>query len=166
MVQTGNGTLVRRSFITMSWAFLLSGFGLGLAYAAAPGVVNTECLRRGMTHGFRSGFTVQLGALMGDGLWAVLALSGVAALANNTTFTVALSLIGGGLLCRLAFSALRAALVPPAEITTATGSGHFRTGIIFGLANPAGLAFWAGIGGGLLTARPDALGPSDYALFL
>jgi hypothetical protein len=36
-----------------SGALLLTALGLGLAYAATPGVVNTECLRRGITGGFR-----------------------------------------------------------------------------------------------------------------
>lgn len=150
----------------MAIAFLLSAFGLGFAYAAAPGVVNTETLRRGMAHGFRSGFAVELGALLGDGLWAILALTGIAALADGGGFTVALGLVGGLFLCRLAFAALREAWAPAADRATAAGAGHFRTGIVFGLANPAGLAFWAGIGGGLLSTRDAALHAGDYAAFL
>lgn len=147
-------------------AFLISACGLGFAYAATPGVVNTECVRRGMAHGFRPAFSVQSGALLGDALWAALALSGIAALANNPSFTIALSLVGGTFLCRLAFTALREALSGPKDREQAAGAGHLRTGLVFGLANPAGLAFWAGIGGGLLTAHTDSVGFADYAGFL
>ena len=150
----------------MEFAFLISAVGLGLAYAATPGVVNTECIRRGMVHGFRPAFSVQAGALIGDVLWAALALSGIAALAENASFTIALSLVGGAFLCRLAFTALREAFTGPKEHASVAGSGHLRTGLVFGLANPAGLAFWAGIGGGMLTARGGSTGFSDYALFL
>lgn len=159
-------SVLEETALPMETAFLLSAVGLGLAYAAAPGVVNTETLRRGMAHGFRAGFAVELGALLGDVLWAVLALSGIAALADRGGFAVALGLVGGLFLCRLAFAALREAWAPPVERGPAASAGHFRTGVVFGLANPAGLAFWAGIGGGLLTTRTAPLGLADYAVFV
>lgn len=34
----------------LAWGFLLSAVGLGIAYAAAPGAVNTEALRHVVTH--------------------------------------------------------------------------------------------------------------------
>ena len=150
----------------MGVGFLVSTVGLGIAYAATPGVVNTECIRRGMAHGFRPAFFVQAGALFGDALWAALALSGIAALAEHTTVTIALSLAGGAFLCRLAFTAVREALAGPKAHESTAGPSHLRTGLVFGLANPAGLAFWAGIGGGMLTARSGSNGFDDYAAFL
>ncbi len=44
----------------------LTGVTLGLAYSAAPGVVNTETARRGSARGFFAGFAVESGALFGD----------------------------------------------------------------------------------------------------
>ncbi len=67
---------------------------LGIAYAAAPGVVNTECLRRGFSSGFRSAFGVQLGALLGDGIWAVIAFSGLAALSRASSLLDLIGLAG------------------------------------------------------------------------
>src|SRR3954471_8201816 len=129
----------------MNVGFLISTVVLGIAYAAAPGVVNTECVRRGMATGFRPAFTVQVGAMLGDGLWAILALSGAAALASHASFTIALSLIGGGFLCKLGFSAIREAVSGATVGGTSNSGGNLRTGLVFGLANPAGLAFWAGV---------------------
>jgi threonine/homoserine/homoserine lactone efflux protein len=146
---------------------LVPALGLGLAYAATPGVVNTECIRRGVARGFRPAFSVQVGALVGDGVWAVLALAGVAALAKRESFAVALGLIGSLFLCRLAFAALREAWTGPKERPSVQSArGDLGVGVIFGLANPAGLAFWAGVGGGTLAASGSDAGAGDYAVFL
>ncbi|HEX5498375.1 MAG TPA: LysE family transporter, partial [Thermomicrobiales bacterium] len=89
---------------------LVSAVGLGAAYAAVPGAVNAEALRRGMTGGFRPALLVQVGSLVGDALWAVVGLTGAAALASIDALAVALALIGAGFLFALARSALAAAL--------------------------------------------------------
>ena len=43
---------------------LATAIGLGIAYAATPGAVNTEALRRGVAHGARSAFLVETGSLI------------------------------------------------------------------------------------------------------
>jgi len=128
---------------------------LGIAYAAAPGVVNTECLRRGMTIGFRQAFLVQAGALAGDAVWAVAAFSGLAALAGTSSLLDSIGLLGGLFLCKIAIDAFRGALHGRKRLEGAGESGALRTGLIFGLANPAALAFWSGVGGGVLATRGD-----------
>ena len=145
-----------------SEALLLTALGLGVAYAATPGVVNTECLRRGISGGFRPALAVQTGALIGDAAWALAALTGVAALAGDAAIRIGLSLIGGLFLLRLAFRALRGALALQAETEIVAG-GALRVGLVFALANQAGIAFWAGVGGGALATSAPA---SDYARFL
>lgn len=143
----------------------LSALVLGLVYAATPGVVNAECVRRGVARGFRPALLVQLGALIGDGVWAAIALTGVAAWGRSASISVALGLIGAVFLCRLAFTALRSAWTGPVVAAPLATGADFRTGAVFGLANPAGLAFWAGIGGGLVTTASDPSG-ATFALFL
>lgn len=139
---------------------------LGIAYAAAPGVVNAECLRRGVTYGFRQAILVQIGALAGDGVWAVLAFSGMAALATRSSLLDAIGLIGGVFLCKIAFDAFRGMLHDRSTRSQVDGAtGALRTGLIFGLANPAALAFWTGIGGGVLATRDDA-NPGTLIAFL
>lgn len=148
-------------------SLIVPALGLGLAYAATPGVVNTECVRRGMVRGFRPAFSIQLGALLGDAVWAAFALAGVAALARRESLGMVLGLVGSLFLCRLGFGALREAWSGPrARGTAASTGGDLGTGIIFGLANPAGLAFWAGVGGGVLAARKTDPGFDVYAGFL
>ncbi len=127
----------------------ITAVGLGIAYASAPGAVNTEALRRGLERGFRPALLVQTGALIGDLLWAALALTGVSLLFGYRPVQIVLGIAGGCFLLRLAWSALQAAWqggLPGAQGNTTRGD--FATGAFFSLANPLGIAFWAGIGGG------------------
>src|SRR5262245_10218818 len=124
---------------------------LGVAYAVAPGVVNTECLRRGISSGFRPAFLVQIGALLGDGVWAVLAFSGLAALSRVSSLLDVIGLAGGLYLCKLALDAFRDAVHGRKTVDSTVATQPLRTGLIFGLANPAALAFWSGLGGGMLS---------------
>jgi threonine/homoserine/homoserine lactone efflux protein len=136
---------------------------LGIAYAALPGVVNTEALRRGMRAGFAPAASIQIGALIGDGLWAVVALTGAALLVQHDVVALALGLAGAGFLFHLARTAFVAAWRGLPERATAPHHGNgLMTGMVFSLANPAGLAFWTGIGGGLLGANADGA-PLDHA---
>lgn len=127
-----------------------TGLTLGLVYAALPGAVNAEAARRAVRQGFAAGLLVEYGSLLGDVLWAVIGLSGAAVLVKHDGVAIALGLIGTGFLFSLARAAFRAAL---SEVT-ATGEAHrgnaFRVGVTFSLANPAGIAFWSGLGAGML----------------
>lgn len=134
-----------------SFAFLLSAFGLGLAYAAVPGVVNAEAMRRGFAHGFWSSFLIQTGSLLGDAGWAVLALSGAALLIQHVMISLVLGLIGSAFLFGLARNAIMVAIYGERRTAETSRSGNsFVVGIVFSVANPAGLAFWSGLGGGIL----------------
>lgn len=149
-----------------SLSFVAAGIALGIAYAATPGVVNTECARRGIARGFRAGFLVQAGALLGDAVWAIVALTSVATLAQQSAVRIGLGALGGAFLLRLGFRAVREMLAPASTdgaVDASPAGGSLRTGLIFGLANPAGLAFWAGVGGGAIAADAPV---GDYAAFL
>lgn len=144
-------------------AILLPAAGLGIAYAAAPGAVNTEALRRGLSHGPRSTLLVEAGSLIGDLLWAALALTGVALFAHYRVVQVALGVAGGCFLLRLAWAALHDAWLGTQPGAKARAGGDFATGTFFGLANPVALAFWSGMGSSIL-----ALGATGvtFALFV
>lgn len=134
----------------MQITFIATAVGLGIAYAAAPGAVNTEAIRRGATHGAHSALLVETGSLIGDSLWALLALTGVAALAHYMVLQVVLGIAGGCFLLRMAWLALYEAFARRRPNSTSKGvpttRGDFATGVVFGLANPVGLAFWSGLG--------------------
>lgn len=131
---------------------LITGISLGIAYSAVPGAVNAEALRRGLVDGFRPSWLIQTGALVGDVFWAILGLTGAAVLVRIDAFAVALGLIGSGFLFSLARTALRSAWAdaPASDLPAPPTRNALLTGITFSLANPAGLAFWTGLGGGIL----------------
>ena len=136
----------------------LTGITLGLAYAAAPGAVNTEATRRGSARGFSAGLAVETGSLFGDLLWAALALAGVSLTARFWPAQVTLALVGGLFLLRMAWLAAHDALHRRVETGPVSARGDFATGVVFGLANPVGLAFWSGLGGGIVASGANTQG--------
>jgi len=145
----------------------LSTIGLGLAYCATPGAVNAEALRRGLARGFWPALLVQVGSLIGDTHWAALALTGTAFLVQNRSIEFVLGIAGACLLLRLAWSALHDAWTGQVPAVGETQSrSAFLTGAFFSLTNPSALAFWLGIGGGVVaTATTHARAGAIY-LFL
>jgi threonine/homoserine/homoserine lactone efflux protein len=129
---------------------LLSAFAVGFSYSLAPGIVITESLRRGATRGFRAAFLFQFGALGGDLVWAALALSGAAAIAQHPIARLLLSACGGILLLALAFQAVRHAARPPDGASLASVRGDLLAGLTLSVANPLAMTFWLSIGGGIL----------------
>ena len=138
----------------MNISLFTTAIGLGIAYAAAPGAVNTEAIRRGAAHGARSAFLVETGSLIGDSLWAVLALTGVTFFAHFLPVQIVLGITGGFFLLRMAWLALADAFTrrDSAEAKPASTRGDFATGAVFGLANPVGLAFWSGLGSSVVAS--------------
>lgn len=135
-------------------AILLTAIGLGVAYAAAPGAVNTEAIRRGASHGARSTLLVETGSLIGDLLWAILALTGITVFAQHLAVQIVLGIAGGCFLLRMAWLALHEAFMRSETMSTSASSsrGDFATGVVFGLANPVGLAFWSGLGSSVVAS--------------
>jgi chemosensory pili system protein ChpE len=127
--------------------FFLSAFFLGIVFCAPPGIITAETVRRGVLHGFRSALLVQLGSLVGDSTWALVALTGLAFLIQTPFARVLLSLFGILLLLKLAYGALREAWK---NVTLAAGPasqrGDFATGAVLSLGNPFNIIFWTGMG--------------------
>ncbi len=134
---------------------IISAFTIGMAYAIIPGPVTTESARRGLVGGFRPAWEVQMGALVGDFFWALLGITGAVVVLQRDSIAVVLGLVGAGLLFSLARSAFRAAW-STIDMSGETTPGHpLKVGMLFSLANPAGLAFWTGVGGGMLSASDN-----------
>ncbi|GLV14716.1 putative amino acid efflux protein YcgF [Alicyclobacillus hesperidum] len=134
-------------------ALLITACVLGFVYSAAPGAVNTEALRRGLQRGFVPAFLVQLGALLGDLMWAIIGLTGVALVFHFLPVQIILGIAGVAFLLRMAWlSFLDARKSIDLNLDSSKKEQRdFITGIIFSLANPFGIAFWGGIGGGFAT---------------
>jgi len=124
-----------------------SSFILGIAFCAPPGIITAETIRRGFARGFRPALFVQFGSLVGDTTWSLIALTGLAFLVQNNTAKIILSVIGIGLLAKLAWDALNAARTE-SEISNMPmlERGDFVTGALLSLSNPFNIVFWTGIG--------------------
>jgi len=146
----------------------LAAFGLGLVFNAAPGPVFAATVRYGVRGGFRPALVVQIGSLAGDGLWAVLGLSGVGLLVRLEPLRMPLVLAGAIYLGWLARDAWRASqrefLLTAAGGDSNTGSA-LRSGIVLSLTNPQNIGYWAALGsalGALGVRQSDAPG---YVVF-
>ena len=144
----------------------LTAVGLGVAFAAPPGAVTTEAVRRGLAGGFRPAFLFQVGSLVGDAFWAALALTGLAFLTSSRPVQTSLGLLGALLLLWLAARALvdarRGTLPEPPGVdgrrTLAAGAG-------ISLANPLAVAFWLAAGAALSAAGGERGGSMLALLF-
>jgi chemosensory pili system protein ChpE len=146
----------------------LTALGLGLVFNAAPGAVFVETVRQGVRGGFRPAFAVQIGSLVGDTLWAVLGLAGVALLLSLEPLRLPVGIAGMLYLLWLARDAWRMArrefsvdgAAPPQH------PGHaLRAGVLLSVTNPQNIAYFAAIGtamAAVVAARPTS---ADYAVF-
>jgi threonine/homoserine/homoserine lactone efflux protein len=119
---------------------------------------------------------MQLGSLVVDAVYALVAFTGLATLARGGAFHVLLGLTGTGILLALGYSTLRQGWRREAvrsrrreigrqscEVQGLAGSASHvvRRGALLGasisLASPFGVAFWLAVGGAILQqARADA----------
>jgi len=142
--------------------------GIGLAFNAAPGAVSAESLRRGVAGGFRPAFAVQVGSLVGDAVWAVLGLAGVAALLAVPAVRVPVALAGCVVLARLGIQAVRAA-VRPADGPVAPASTRrsaLAAGASLSLGNPWNVVYWSGAAGAVTGVLGVDAGPVALGVFL
>ncbi len=132
----------------MSLEMLLYGALMGIAFAAPPGVVTTETLRRGLRGGFRQALSVQLGSLIGDAGYASIALAGIAAFLQSPLAQMIAGGVGALFLIYLSWQSLRSAgndrgaMERPGRLREA-----FLSGMMLSLTNPWAIAFWISLGG-------------------
>jgi len=145
----------------------LSTAALGFVFCASPGIVMAEGIRRGVARGFWPVFSLQLGSLIGDMTWAVLALIGLAFVVEYPVVRIILGVAGVGLLLYLAVSALISARRGDTPHTQVDASrSDFATGAALSLGNPFAIAFWIGIGNTALTEHVPHPELIHFAVFL
>src|SRR5919106_1102905 len=148
-------------------SLFLSSFILAIAFCAPPGVITAETVRRGAARGFIPALFVQLGSLVGDTTWAIIALTGLAFIVQNNGAKIMLSLVGILLMLKLAWDAIQDArqgkeLDPNSPEST---RGDFANGAFLSLGNPMNIVFWTGLGTTVfssLSGRPE---PIHFAIF-
>lgn len=147
---------------------LATAFGLGLLFNAAPGPVFAATVQLGVRGGFRPALAVQLGSIVGDGIWAVLGLTGVGVLLQLEPLRLAIGAAGVAYLLWLAWQSWRASRAEfPVDPRTTAADTHraWREGVLLSLTNPQNVAYWAAIGSalGALGIEDPAFG--DYAAY-
>jgi threonine/homoserine/homoserine lactone efflux protein len=145
----------------------ISSFILGIVFCAPPGIITAETIRRGFARGFRPALLVQFGSLVGDSTWSLIALTGLAFLVQNRTAQILLSVVGMGIMIKLAWDALRAVRTSneaPAS-SPASQYGDFATGAVLSLSNPFNIVFWTGIGATAFSGIPEGPQLSHFVIF-
>ena len=141
-------------------------FGLGLALFAIPGAITAQLLRGLGQRGFLWALFLQLGALLGLILWAVIAFVGAALLVQNTLARVILGATGVLLLLWLAWQALRDAYRGKGgETKAANVRGDFALGASLTLANPFPVVFWLSVLPTLMATGQASLDPKEVVVF-
>jgi chemosensory pili system protein ChpE len=147
-----------------------AAFVLGLVFNAAPGAVFAETVRQGVRGGFRPALAVQVGSLVGDGVWAVLGLVGVGVLLQVEALRWPIGLAGVAYLAWLSWDAWRSASQEfhlDAGGTPGAGTSRaLRSGVTLSLTNPHNIAFWAALGSALGAVGVQQPTPADYGIFL
>ena len=132
-------------------ALFVSAFAMSIAFAVQPGVIGFESLRRGLSHGWSAALHVELGSLLGDGVWALIALLGASLLFQNRVVTLILGLFGCLLLLRFAWDAWLASRQELALAGAGDGrSNHLLAGAMLSLSNPQNITFWLGMSGTII----------------
>lgn len=133
------------------------GFLLGWSVAWPPGPINAEMIRRALARGFWHAWTVGLGAVSGDFLWALAVGFGASRLASISGVTTALGAASIVLLLLLAWLFLRGAaaawrargegaVVVPSPLPD-SARGGWVLGFTLALSSPWNLAFWLAVMG-------------------
>jgi threonine/homoserine/homoserine lactone efflux protein len=148
------------------YRLFLAAMVLSLIFCATPGAVNTQALRVGVTGGFKRAFGVEMGSIVGDMSWAVIALVGLAVIWDNTTARVVLAIVGAAFLIFLAYQGFRDARRKEiAEVIAPKGHTDFVTGVIMSFANPFQIPFWIGIGSSSIAVIMSDPGLTDFLVF-
>lgn len=153
----------------MSELFIYA-FSLGVVFNAAPGAILAESLRQGMHAGFMPALAVQIGSLVGDGLWVVLGLIGAAALITLPAVVVPMMICGAVLLGMLACQSLVDSFKPMPDlgnsITFNESKGAMTTGVALSISNPLNITYWAALGGTIATFTSQTPTAQDFMTFI
>ncbi|MGH8451519.1 LysE family transporter [Pseudomonas sp.] len=132
----------------------------GFVFCLSPGAVLAETLRRGLLHGFTPALLVQFGSLVGDAVWAVIGLTGIALLVQHDAVRVPLTVVCAVYLAWLGVRGLIDAWHLPQAHTAPARSGQnaLAVGAAISLANPKNIVYWGALGSalsGIVGATPS-----------
>ncbi len=149
-------------------ATILTGAMIAISFSAPPGPVAMETVRRGLRGGFSPALNVQLGSMIGDFMWFMIALIGLGQLAQISIVRGALAVAGVGLLLYLGACGIRDAF-KAAKLEQGGAidpkRGAFRSGMAISIANPMAVGYWLSIGGTLVATGVAGQSASQTASF-
>ncbi|PAV29130.1 hypothetical protein CIL05_12045 [Virgibacillus profundi] len=143
----------------MIMALFISGFLIGLSLVLQLGTGNLGLIRTGIKKGFFPAFIFSLGCAVGDGVYALLSVLGVALLLESSfIFQIILWIGGTGMLCYLTFQAFKDSVAPAELDLNEKGIekkslwAFFFTGFWLVVSSPTGLVWFATVAGSVVSS--------------
>ncbi len=130
--------------------YLLTGLLLGLSAGLAPGPLLALVVAETMRHGSRAGVRVALAPLLTDLPIILITLLTVAELSRFHPVLGIISLLGGGVVCRLGWENLRCPGINPGTDIPLADPKSLRKGVAVNLLSPHPWLFWFAVGAPLL----------------
>jgi threonine/homoserine/homoserine lactone efflux protein len=131
----------------MAGLLFVQGMGFGLAVAAPVGPMAVLCMRRSLAQGWRPGLATGAGIAVGDGLYACVAVAGLAGLshfmlAHERPLHLAAGLFLLYLGLKTAFARRAGADTPPPVVAAGRA---FASSVLLTLTNPPTIIMFAAI---------------------
>ncbi|KYQ98661.1 lysine transporter LysE [Serratia plymuthica] len=148
-----------------------NGFLLSLSLCLDIGIANIAMITLAMQRGYFHGFWLGIGTCVGDLIYAVLALAGMAVLLQYQGVRWVLWIGGSMMLLWFAYKMLRAAFARATELAVAEPETprsvprNFLRGVVLAMSSPTAILWFAAVGGALIS-RMGQGGPVATSWFL
>lgn len=146
-----------------------NGFLLSLSLCLDIGLANIAMITLAMQRGYFHGFWLGIGTCVGDLIYALLALAGMAVVLQFTMVRWILWIGGGILLLWFAGKMLLAALRSDVSLPAAQQQPHrslrreFSRGIVLAMSSPSAILWFASVGGALIARMGHGSLPATSA---
>jgi len=147
-----------------------NGFLLSLSLCLEIGLANMAMINIAMQSGFAQGVWLGLGTCVGDLVYAVLAMLGMAVLLQFEAVRWVLWIGGSLVLCYLSVKMLLSAFRPAGDMQQAgeqwgkTKLALFSRGIMLAMSSPSAILWFAAVGGAIIARQGNDL--ATAGLFL
>lgn len=134
-----------------------NGFLLSLSLCLDIGLANIAMITLAMQRGYFHGFWLGIGTCIGDLIYALLALAGMAVVLQFAAVRWVLWIGGGALLVWFALKMLLAACRSVTAITMSEQQTHrslrreFSRGVMLAMSSPTAILWFASVGGALIS---------------
>ncbi|PRD14546.1 LysE family translocator [Pantoea coffeiphila] len=134
-----------------------NGFLLSLSLCLDIGIANIAMITLAMQRGFFHGFWLGIGTCIGDLIYAILAMAGMAVLLQFTSVRWVLWIGGSLILLWFAWKMVQSALQPAATLSAGDIGGalsprqNFLRGIFLAMSSPSAILWFAAVGGALIS---------------